>query len=75
MKQYVANELTFMKQMFGIASTDEMMKKFGEMRKSLIEAKIIEDVSSEKQTMEQAQAMIDAIYKNFTPAGNQVKVG
>ena len=72
-KQYVANELTFMKQMFGIASTDEMMKKFGEMRKSLIEAKLIEDVASDKQTMEQAQTMIDAIYKNFTPAGNQVK--
>lgn len=70
-KKYIANELTFMKQMFGIRSTDEMMKKFGEMRKSLIEAKIIEDVSSDTQTMEQAEAMIDAIYKNFTP--NQVK--
>ena len=74
-KKYIANELTFMKQMFGIRSTDEMMKKFGEMRKSLIEAKIIEDVSSDAQTMEQAEAMIDAIYKNFKPEGNQVKVG
>lgn len=72
-KLYIANELTFMKQMFGIASTDEMMKKFGEMRKSLIEAKIIEDVSSDEQTMEQAEYMIDAIYKNFSPSG--VKVG
>lgn len=74
-KKYVANELTFMKQMFGIPSTDEMMKKFAKMRKSLIEAKIIEDVDSDRQTMEQAEAMIDAIYKNFTPTGDQVKVG
>lgn len=72
-KKYIANELTFMKQMFGIPSTDEMMKKFGEMRKSLIEAKLIEDVPSDKQTMEQAEYMIDAIYKNFSPSG--VKVG
>lgn len=70
-KKYIANELTFMSQMFGIPDKAEMMKKFGEMRKSLIEAKIIEDVSSDTQTMEQAQQMIDAIYKNFTP--NQVK--
>jgi hypothetical protein len=74
-KRYIANELTFMKQMFGIASTDEMMKKFAEMRKALIDAKIIEDVSSDSQTMEQAEFMIDAIYKNFSPVGNQVKVG
>ena len=74
-KRYIANELTFMKQMFGIVSTDEMMKKFAEMRKSLIDAKIIEDVSSDAQTMEQAEAMIDAIYKNFNPSGVQVKVG
>lgn len=74
-KKYVANELTFMKQMFGITSTDEMMKEFAKMRKSLIEAKIIDDVSSDTQTMEQAKKMIEAIYANFTPGGNQVKVG
>ena len=72
-KKYIANELTFMKQMFGIADTDEMKRKFSEMRKSLIEAKIIEDVSSDEQTMEQAEYMIDAIYKNFSPTGKQVK--
>lgn len=70
-KDYIANELTFMKQMFGIEDTAEMNKKFMEMRKSLIEAKIIDDVSSDKQTMEQAQKMIDAIYANFKPTGER----
>ena len=64
-KDYIANEITFMKRLFGIESTAEMNEKFMEMRKSLIEAKIIEDVPSDKQTMEQAQYMIDAMYKNF----------
>lgn len=64
-KDYIANEITFMKQLYGIESTAEMTEKFMEMRKSLIEAKIIEDVSSDKQTMEQAHQMIDAMYKNF----------
>ena len=70
-KDYIANELTFMKQMFGIEDTAEMNKKFMDMRKALIEAKIIEDVSSDKQTMEQAEAMIDAIYANFKPNGEK----
>ena len=70
-QEYIANEISFMKQMFGIPDTGEMNKKFMEMRKALIEAKIIEDVQSDKQTMEQAQAMIDAIYKNFSPNGEQ----
>ena len=74
-KDYVANELVFMGQMFQIADKDELLKKFCEMRKALIDAKIIDDVDSDHQTMEQAKAMFDAIYKNFNPAGNQVKVG
>lgn len=70
-KDYIANEITFMKQMFGIESTADMNKRFMEMRKSLIEAKVIPDIPSDKQTMEQAKDMIDAIYKNFTPSGEQ----
>ena len=64
-QEFIANEISFMKQMFGISDTGEMVKKFMEMRQSLIDAKIVEDVPSDKQTMEQAEAMIDAIYKNF----------
>jgi hypothetical protein len=69
-KDYIANEITFMKQMFNIADTDEMCKKFADMRKALIAGKVIEDVPSDKQTMEQAKEMIDAIYKNFKPSGD-----
>lgn len=63
--EYIANEISFMKQMFGIADTAEMNKKFMEMRKSLIDGGVIEDIPSDKQTMEQAKNMMDAIYKNF----------
>lgn len=69
-KCYIANEITFMKQMYGVTDTGEMMKKFADMRSSLIKAGVIEDVPSDKQTMEQAKQMIDAIYKNFKPSGD-----
>lgn len=68
-KEYLASELTNMKELFGVADTNEMMKRFATMRKSLIEAKVIEDIPSDKQTMEQAVAMVDAIYKTFRPSG------
>lgn len=68
-KSYVANELTFMKQMFDTPDTKEMMKKFAEMRKILIDKGVIPDVKADDQTMEQAKQMIEAIYANFTPKG------
>jgi len=68
-KDYLANELTFMKQMFGIADTTEMMAKFGEMRKTLVQKKIIANKKSDEMTMEEAQRMIEAIYTNFSPEG------
>ena len=73
-KEFIANELVFMGQMFEITDKKEMMNKFAEMRTKLIEAGIIEDVDSDHQTMEQAKAMIDAIYANFSPSG-RMKVG
>ena len=73
-KEFIANELVFMGQMFEITDKKEMMDKFAEMRTKLIEAGIIEDVDSDHQTMEQAKAMIDAIYANFSPSG-RMKVG
>ena len=69
-KSYIANELVFMSQMFGIPDKTEMMDKFKEMRKALIAGGVIEDVDSDHQTMEQAKHMIDAIYKNFKPSGD-----
>lgn len=74
-KEYIANELVFMGQMFEIPDKGEMIKRFGEMRQSLIESGTIPNVDSDHQTMEQAKQMIEAIYANFSPTGNQVKVG
>ena len=68
-KEYIRNELSNMKGMFGAKTDDEMIKKFAVMRQGLIDAKIIPDVSSERQTMKQAKDMMDAIYKNFRPSG------
>jgi len=70
-QEYIANELVFMGEMFQIADKKEMIKKFAEMRKQLIADGIIEDISSEKQTMEQATQMIDAIYSHFNPNGER----
>lgn len=69
-KAYIANELVFMSQMFGIPDKTKMMEKFVEMRNALIDGGVIEDVDSDHQTMEQAKHMIDAIYKNFKPSGD-----
>ena len=69
-QKYIANEITFMKEMFGIADSNEMIEKFKEMRQELIKGGIIKDIASNKQTMEQAREMIDAIYKNFKPSGD-----
>lgn len=61
---YIANERTYMAQLLGI-SKDEMKIRFGAFRKSLIDGKVIEDIPADKLTMEQAKALVDAIYKNF----------
>ena len=68
-KKYIGNELVFMGQMFGIEDKNEMLQKFAAMRKSLIDGGVIKDVPSDKQTMEQAKEMIEAIYANFSPSG------
>lgn len=61
---YIKNEKTFMAERFGISPT-EMNAKFAAFRKSLIEAKIVEDIPADKLTMDQAKVLIDAMYKNF----------
>ena len=70
-KKYIANEISFMKQIFGIPGTKEMSEKFMAMRASLIKGKVIPDVDSDHQTMEQAKNMIEAMYKNFKPSGER----
>lgn len=68
---FIANEVAFMRQRLEIADKKEMIKKFDEMRKSLIKAKVIKDIPSEKMTMEQAKQMIDAMYDNFFTDGEK----
>lgn len=70
-KKYIANEMTFMKELFGITDTREMTEKFLAMRQGLIEGGVIDDIPSDRQTMDQAKAMIDAMYKNFAPSGER----
>ena len=70
-KEYVANELGAMKQMFGVSDTKEMADRFNTMRLALVADGITPDVKSDDQTMEQAQEMIEAIYKNFKPSGER----
>lgn len=70
-KEYVANELGAMKQMFGVSDTKEMADRFNTMRLALVADGIIPDVKSDDQTMEQAQEMVEAIYKHFKPSGER----
>ena len=70
-KDYIANELVFMGEMFGITDKKQMLAKFAEMRKQLIADKIIEDIPADKLTMEEAKQMIEAIYSHFSPSGEK----
>ena len=70
-KQYIANELVFMGQMFEITDRAKMLEKFAAMRKSLIEQGVIKDIPADKLKMEEAKQMIEAIYKNFLPSGEK----
>ena len=67
--EYIKNELAFMSQAFEIPDKGDMIKKFGEMRRALIDGGVIEDIASDQMTLEQAKNMIDAIYQNFKPSG------
>ena len=68
-KKFIKDELATMGEAFGIPDKDQMLMRFMAMRESLIKGGVIEDVPSDQQTMEQAKAMIDAMYKNFRPSG------
>ena len=48
-------------------------KLFKEQREALINAKLAPDKSLEEYTLEEAEALIDAMYKNFAPEGTEIK--
>lgn len=68
-KQYINNEIVKMMKIFNISQKKMMISKFAEMKKILIEGKVIPDIKTEDQTMEQAEQMVKAIYDNFLPDG------
>jgi len=68
-KDYINNELKFMMELYGIQNKEEVKKQFMEMRKTLIQEKLIEDKPSNQQTMEEAKAMFKALYDRFRPVG------
>ena len=69
-REYIASEMNTMMEMFGITDKDQMLMRFVAMRDSLIKDGTIENIPSDKQTMEQARTMIDAMYRNFRPSGD-----
>jgi len=62
---YIANEQAFMSQRLEISDSKQMKIWFAEKRRSLIEAKLIEDIPADKLTMDQAKQLVEAIYANF----------
>ena len=61
---YLKNEKAFMQTRFE-CSKDQMNTKFKEMRESLIQGGVVEDIPAEKLTMGQAKQLIEAMYANF----------
>ena len=68
-QSYINNEIAFMSQRLEISDRAEMSKKFAEMRKALIDAKVIPDIKSEDMNEKQAHEMIDAMYATFFTDG------
>lgn len=66
-KSYIQRELETMQAAFNFATGEETLKKFSEMRKGLIEGKVLPK-TDKITTIEEAKATFDAIYKNFSPS-------
>jgi hypothetical protein len=68
---YLKSSTKLMMEAFGIQDEAEMKKKLMEMKKSLVESKIIPDVKFNEMTVAQAEEMVEAIFKNFNPNGDR----
>ena len=56
-------------------SIAENNKLFKDQLNALIEAKLAPDKSLSEYTMQEAEALIQSMYKNFSPEGTEVKIG
>ena len=70
---YLASERQKLKELRGISS-QENNKLFSEQKKALSQAGMAPDKALADYTMDEAKALIDAMYKNFTETGTDVKV-
>ena len=67
--KYIANEQAFMSGRLGITDAKEMKAWFAEKRKALIESGAVENIPAMDLTMEQAKALVEAIYTTFMSDG------
>ena len=69
---YLATERENMRQERGLTA-QENSKLFSDQKAALVKAGLAADKSLSQYTMEEAKALIDAMYKNFTPTGTEVR--
>jgi hypothetical protein len=69
---YLATERENMRKERGL-SAQENNKLFTDQKAALVKAGLTTDKSLSQYTMEEAKALIDAMYKNFTPTGTEVR--
>jgi hypothetical protein len=69
---YLATERENMRQERGLTA-QENSKLFSDQKAALVKAGLATDKSLSQYTMEEAKALIDAMYKNFTPTGTEVR--
>lgn len=67
---YISNEQAFMAGKLGINDPKEMRVWFAAKRKALIDAKVVENIPADKLTKQQAEQLVDAIYKTFVNVGD-----
>ena len=56
-------------------SAAENNKLFSDQKTALVKAGLAPDKSLAEYTMDEAEALIDSMYKCFTPLGTELKVG
>lgn len=69
---YLLKEMKQLRESRGITAS-ENNKLFDKQFKELIKAKLAPDKKLEEYTLEEAKGLIDAMYKNFTPEGTELK--
>lgn len=71
---YLKSEMRILREARQISAA-ENNKLFAAQMKGLIEAKLVPDKPLAEYTMDEAGALIEAMYKNFAPTGTEVKAG